>query len=175
MAKTRVRKEEEVKAYTDQLRAQSVIMADTSRLKVNTLNAFRQLAKKESVGVQTAKKTLLKLAAKDAGVDLDVDRLAGSVTMLVGLGDAVAPAKLLAELKKANKEIEIPVLGGMLEAKWLDAKAVDMLAKMPSKQEMLAKVVGTIQAPLSSFVGVLNGNLRNLVQVVNAIKDAKSA
>jgi len=174
MAKTRVRKEEEIKEYVSQLKAPSTVMADLSRLKVNNINAFRRKAEGEDVSVRVVKKTLLAIAFKEAGVEVDVKTLPGSISLLVAGSDAVAPAKLLAELRKAHKDVEIPVIGGLLEEAWLDAAAVEALSKMPSKQEMLAKVVGTINAPLSGFVGVLNGNLRNLVQVLNAIKEAKA-
>ena len=64
---------------------------------------------------------------------------------------------------------------GILEDKLIEKTAVISLAQLPTKPEMLGKLVGTIQAPVAGFVNVLAGNLRNLVQVLSAIKDAKGA
>ncbi len=162
MAKTRSRKESEVREFVDGLKnAKSVVFADLSALKVNDASAFRRNAKKEDVGVSTAKKTLLRIALKEAGITVvDPKALGGSVSMLFGFGDAVAPAK---------------VLGGLLDGALMSAAEVKALAKLPSKQELLAKLVGTLNAPVSGFVNVLAGNLRGLVTALNAIKDAKSA
>lgn len=66
------------------------------------------------------------------------------------------------------------MLGGILEGKFVDAAAVKTLAKLPGKQELLAKMVGSLNAPLSGFVNVLAGNLRSFVYALNAIAKSKS-
>ena len=175
MAKTRERKESEVKRFAEGLKdAKATVFADLSALKVNDASALRRNAEKESVDIATAKKTLLRLAFKEAGVTaVEVKDLPGSVSMLLGTGDEVAPAKVVAAFRKDHESVKI--LGGILESKWLSAEDVKALALLPSKQELLAKLVGTLNAPVSGFVNVLAGNLRGLVTALNAIKDAKSA
>lgn len=175
MAKTRSRKESEVREFVDGLKnAKSVVFADLSALKVNDASAFRRNAKKEDVGVSTAKKTLLRIALKEAGVTVvDPKALGGSVSMLFGFSDAVAPAKVLEAFRKDHENVK--VLGGLLDGALMSADEIKALAKLPSKQELLAKLVGTLNAPVSGFVNVLAGNLRGLVTALNAIKDAKSA
>lgn len=162
--------------YVDQLKGSSAIaFADLTGLKVADSSAFRRKAEKEGVQVTLAKKTLLSRAAKDAGLSETIDWAsfeAKAVTMLQTEGDQVAPAKLLAELIKEHETMQ--ALGGLLDQKWMTANDITALAKLPSKDELIAKAVGSIAAPLSGMVNVLAGNLRNLVYVMNAIKEAKS-
>ncbi len=175
MAKTRAQKQTEVQEFVDGFRAaKSVIFADMAALKVNDASALRRTAKKEDVAVSTAKKTLLRRALKDAGIAaIDVEQLKGSVSMLFGMADAVAPAKVLEQFRKDHDNVK--VLGGYFESQWMSIDQVKALAKLPSKQELIGQVVGTIAAPLSGFVNVLQGNIRNLVYALGAIKDSKTA
>lgn len=174
MAKSRQRKESEVSEFIEGFKsAKATVFADISALKVVDISAFRRSAKKEAVSVSTAKKTLLRRALKDAGMDnVDVDAMKGSVSMLFGTGDEIAPAKLLDLLRKNHENVK--VLGGLLEGKWMTAEQVVALAKLPSKQQLLAQLVGTLNAPISGFVNVLAGNARSLVNVLNAIKESKA-
>jgi large subunit ribosomal protein L10 len=173
MAKSRAKKAGEISAITDGLKsAKAIVFADISSLKVNDTSVFRRASEKQSVDIQSAKKTLLGLALKDAGITgIDESILKGSVSLLFGNGDEIAPAKLIAGLKKDKETVKI--IGGLLESKWIDAKQVADLAKLPSKQELIAKMLGSIRAPLSGLVGVLQGNIRGLVYTLNAIKEAK--
>lgn len=175
MAKTKAKKTEEVQGIVDGFKnAKSVVFADISSLKVNDSNTFRTNARKEEVSAFAAKKTLLRLALKEAGVEnVDVKGLSGSVTLLFGLGDAVAPAKVFEDFRKDHETMK--VLGGLLDGQWMSAEQITALAKLPSKQQLIAQVVGTINAPLSGFVNALAGNLRGLVTVLTAIKDSKAA
>ena len=175
MAKTRAQKEEEVRDYVQGLKgAKTIVFAELTGLKVADSTAFRRSSQEQEVSVRMAKKTLLRRAAKDAGLELDDAAISGkSVTMLLGLGDEVAPAKALAELKKTHEE-GVTFLGGFLESKWMTAEQVTALSKLPSRDQLIAQVVGSVRAPLSGLVGVLQGNLRNLVYVLNAVKDSKA-
>jgi len=172
MAKTRQRKEADVSEVVAGLKkAKSIVLADLSPLKVSVSTALRRKAGTQNVEVRGTKKTLLKRAAKEVGLDLDVKAVTGSTTLLMGLGDEVAPARLVAELLKEYKELNIQ--GGLLESKWVTSAEVVALSKLPSRDELIAKAVGSIAAPLSGFVNVLQGNIRNLVYALSAIKDAK--
>ncbi|PIY63239.1 50S ribosomal protein L10 [Candidatus Uhrbacteria bacterium CG_4_10_14_0_8_um_filter_58_22] len=172
MAKTRQQKEAEVREVAEGLKeAKSIVVADLSPLKVQENTMLRQKAKLQSVRVKGVKKTLFRLAAKEAGLTVDESSVGGSMTLLLGLGDEVAPARLVAEIQKERKGLNIQ--GGILESRWMTSEEVIALAKLPSKDQLIAQVVGSIRAPLSGLVGVLQGNLRNLVYVLNAVKDSK--
>jgi large subunit ribosomal protein L10 len=85
--------------------------------------------------------------------------------------DEVAPAKILVDFAKGK---EMKIYGGLLEGKFITAAKVKELAGLPSKLELIALTVRTIQAPISGFVNVLAGNLRGLVNVLKAVKESKS-
>ncbi|MFH2062730.1 MAG: 50S ribosomal protein L10 [bacterium] len=173
MAKTREQKEAEVREIADSLRqAKSIVMADLSPLKVQETTALRQKARQQSVRVRGVKKTLLHRAAKEAGLSFDEDLIGGSLTLLLGLGDEVAPARLVADIRKERKELNVQ--GGILESRWVTSDEIIALSKLPGREQLISQVVGSIRAPLSGLVGALQGNIRNLVYVLNAVKDAKS-
>lgn len=175
MAKSKQQKELTLADLTGQLAsAKSVVFADFRGLTVKEATEFRNKARKEDVRVLVAKKTLMRLAFEKAGYEgIDPSKLDGALVMVTGMSDEVAPAKLAADFSKEHENLKI--VAGVLERKHVDAAAIKALAKLPGKQELLAKLVGTINAPVSGLVNVLAGNLRGLVNVVNAIKDSKSA
>lgn len=175
MAKSRKQKEATLGDLTAQLgKAKSVVFADVKGLNVKDATEFRNKARQENIGVLVAKKTLLRLAFKEAGyAGVDPGALQGSIVMVTGFDDEVAPAKLAAEFAKDHEALKI--VAGVLERRLVDAASITALSKLPSKQELIAKLVGSINAPLSGFVNVLAGNLRGLVNVLNAVKDQKAA
>lgn len=103
--------------------------------------------------------------------DVKLEKQSGPLAVAFGYEDEVAPAKLCWQFAKKNKALEIT--GGILEKDILTKEEIENLAKLPGKDELIAKVVGSIGAPISGFVNVLAGNLRGLVGVLGAIKDQK--
>jgi large subunit ribosomal protein L10 len=175
MAKSKQQKESTLADLTAQLMAaKSVVFADFSGLTVKEATELRDKARKEDIRVLVSKKTLMRLAFEKAGYEgIDPSKLEGALVMITGMSDEVAPAKLTAEFAKEHEALKI--VAGVLERKLVDAAAIKALSKLPSKQELLARLVGSINAPVSGFVNVLAGNLRGLVNVMNAIKDQKAA
>lgn len=173
MPKTRKQKEETLASLTEKFRSmRSVVFANFEKLPVKDIEALRKELKKAGVVYTVAKKTLLRLAFKNAGIAVDPKTIAGNFATVIGVTDEVAPAKILQGFAKDHENLK--VLAGVLEGKLLDAKAVKALAALPGKNELLARLVGSINAPVSGFVNVLAGNLRGLVTVLGAIKDKKS-
>ena len=109
---------------------------------------------------------------KEIGFDVDTKVFEGSPAVVLGLQDEVAPAQIVAKFAKSHEIVHM--FGGMLEGQAIDSTKVTELSKLPSKDELLAKMVGSLNAPISGFVNVLAGNLRGLVSVLNNIKDAKA-
>ena len=174
MAITRQKKEEILKNLTEQLgQAKSVVFADFRGLKVSDATDLRSKCKKEGVKCIVAKKTLMKLAFDKAGYEgIDPMTLEGSIAVMLGMEDEVAPAKIAAEFAKEHEELK--VVAGVFDRKLVDKAAVMVLSKLPSKQELIAMTVGTIAAPLSGFMNVLQGNTRKLLYALTAIKESKS-
>ena len=175
MPKTRQKKEAVVKDYTEKLgQAKGLVFANFSGLKVKEIEALRKQCRQEKVDYLVAKKTLMKLAFKASPVkDLDLKTFTSEVATIFGYDDEVAPARIVGQFSKEHEALK--PIGGVLENKFIDQAMVMQLANLPSRHELLAKVVGSIQAPVSGFVRVLSGNLRRLVLALNAIKETKNS
>lgn len=173
MAKTRQIKEQTLKSLTEGLKnSKSAVFANFQGLKVTDSEELRKKCRELNIDYIASKKTLLKNALKDLNLEVDTKSFEGGVAVVLGKEDEVAPAQVIA--KFAKKHEVVSVFGGILEGKFIDSSKVIELSNLPSKQELLAKLVGTINAPVSGFVNVLAGNLRGLVTVLNAIKDTKN-
>lgn len=173
MPKTRAEKEANVQALVAELKAmKSIVFANYEKLPVSDIEALRKLCKAEGVSYTVAKKTLLKQAFAQAGIAIDPKAVEGNFATLIATVDEVAPAKIV--MKFAKDHEALAVKGGILEGMLVDTKAIVALSKLPGKQELLAKLVGSINAPVSGFVNVLAGNLRGLVTVLTRIQESKA-
>jgi len=171
MAKTKEQKKKEIEKIADSFKeAKAVVFTSYDGLSVADSQALRNQLRKEDVTYVAGKKTLLKRAmAASEAKDIDLDSFAGSLGLAFGRSDEVAPAKIVAKFAKGNQHLRIH--GGILEGMFITAEKVMELAKLPSRDELLAKTVHTIKAPISGLVNVLSGNLRGLVNVLNALKN----
>lgn len=152
--------------------AKALVFANFKGVSVKDITGIRRELLKSGSSWQVLKKTLLNLALKDAGVQVDARELDGQVGVAFST-DEVTAAKVLVEFKKANKESTLEIVGGALGTEALDVKAVKALALLPSQDELRAKLVGTLQAPITGFVRTLSGNLSGLVRVLGAVRDSK--
>lgn len=172
MPKTRVQKGEIVDELSQKLgKMKSVVFTSISGYTMDDANSLRQKGREVGVEVMIAKKSLLNRALQNNGFTIAPDKLEGSILTTIGLDDEVAAAKLMAEFAKDRETIQI--IGGILEGKFVGASAIKQLSSLPSREALLAKLVGSLGAPISGFVNVLCGNLRSLVYVLNAIKATK--
>ena len=174
MPKTREQKEQMVAELADKFgKMKSCVFTSISGYTMEDANTLRSKGREQGIELSVTKKTLLLHALKAFGVDADKEQFEGSILTAIGHEDEVAAAKLIAEFAKEREGINM--VGGVLEGSLVDSVAVTKLSALPSKQELLAKVVGSINAPTSGFVNALAGNLRNMVYVLNAIKDKAAA
>ena len=172
MAKTRQQKEAGLQQLVENLKtAKAVVFANFQGLKVKESEELRALCRKEHVTYMASKKTLVALALAQASLDVDAKAFAGGVSIACGTSDDVTPAQIVVNFGKKHEAVKI--FGGVLEGAFIDAAKVSELAKLPSKQQLLGQFVGTLNAPISGFVNVLAGNLRGLVNVLNALKEKK--
>jgi len=173
MPKTKQQKQSTVKILVDGLKsAKAAVFANFQGLKVSEAEQLRRECRKNNIQVLAAKKTLVKRACEDIGLtDINPKIFSGGVATFMAQGDEVSAAKIVSNFAKTHQIVT--VFGGIMEGKFVDALAIKSLASLPSRQELLSRLVGTINAPVSGFVNVLAGNLRNLVGVLNNIKSAK--
>jgi large subunit ribosomal protein L10 len=168
----RKQKEEIIKDLSDKIKSsKSVVVSDFKGLSVKDLTNLRKELRENGVDFKVTKKTLIKIALKDAGIEMDVKSIDGQIALAMSQVDEVAAPKIIAKMAKTNENLKIK--GGLLGSEILSEEQMMALAKLPSKEELLAKLVGTINAPVSGFVNVLAGNIRGLVNALNAIAQAK--
>lgn len=172
MAKTKQQKKEIVKNLSTNIKnAKGVVFSSYIGLKVSDLEELRKSLRTQKAQLYVSKKTLLKLALKENGYqDINVDTMDNGVIVATG-EDEVQPAKLVEKFRKTHKDVKF--YGGIMEGKFIDTNQVLALAALPGREELLAKLVGSLNSPISGFVNVLAGNLRGLVTVLKAIKDKK--
>ncbi len=172
MAVTRKKKESELAEVEAQLDgAKAVVFADYRGTTVKKIDELRRSLSRENVSTKVAKITLIRLALKKLGIDATMLDPKAPIAMVVSKDDEVAPARILSEFAKVNKNVRL--LMGIMENRFVTAAEVASLATMPSKLELRAKLVGTMAAPVSGFVNVLAGNLRSLVYVLSAVAESK--
>ncbi|PIP29347.1 50S ribosomal protein L10 [Candidatus Kuenenbacteria bacterium CG23_combo_of_CG06-09_8_20_14_all_36_9] len=152
--------------------SKSVIISVFEKLPVKDDYALRQELKKQGAGHEIVKKTLLKkiLAQKEI-IGPNEQELLGNIA-LTSSPDEVLGAKILAKFVKGKKNFKI--IGGILNNNWLNSEKIMALAKLPNKEELLNKTISTIKAPLNEFVNILAINIRNFINILNAIKNNKS-
>jgi large subunit ribosomal protein L10 len=173
MAKTKQQKEEIIKTLIERIQnAKLAVVTDLEGLTVNDSQELRSKCKENDVELISAKKTLIQKALEESKIEgLDIKALEGSLSIVTSQSDEVTPAKLIKDFSKDHETVAFRV--GVLEGKIVDEATLQQLASLPSKEELLTKLVGSLNAPISGFVNVLAGNIRNLVNVLNAIKDNK--
>jgi large subunit ribosomal protein L10 len=153
--------------------AKATFLADYRGMDVEATNKLRGELRAVGVDYRVVKNTLLRLAVKGTGAECLDSQLAGPTAVAFANGDPAASAKVLSEFAKSHKAFELK--GGVLGSKALSVEEIQALADLPSREELLAKMLGSINAPTSNFVGVLAAIPRSLVQVLAAIQDQKAA
>jgi len=149
-------------------RQKAMIFVDFTGLKVKDLSNLRKKIKMVGDEIKVAKKTLLELALKSAKLETEIKKIPGEIAVVFGYKDEVSPAKTVYQFSKENQNLKI--LGGFLENKFREAQDFVTLAQLPTREELLAKLVGSISAPVSNFVSFLQANIKGLIYALSAIK-----
>ena len=153
--------------------AQSVVFVDYRGLTVEEVTNLRCKMRDAGVEYKVIKNTMIQRAADKEGIEGLNSILEGPTAVAFGMKDPVSPAKILVDFAKDTKKTEIK--GGVLDGKTIDVDGVKYLASLPSKEELLAKMMGSLNAPVTGLVMALSGVMRNLVCALNAIKEQKEA
>ncbi|QSZ27168.1 50S ribosomal protein L10 [Aceticella autotrophica] len=165
-------KEKVVKEFKEKLsKSQSVIFTNYSGLTVENDMNLRRKFKESNAEYKVYKNTLMALAVKELGYDEAIKYLEGPTSVAFGYGDPVTPAKIIVEFSKDNKGIEFKA--GIVDGKVIGPEEVKKLSELPSREELVAKALGSMKAPINNFVFVLSGMLRGLVVALNAVKEKK--
>ncbi len=150
-------------------KAQVALVTDYRGLTVAEITDLRRRLQKVGADFTVAKNTLIKLATKDsADWQLLESLLEGPTALAIGYDDAVAPAKVLQDFAKEKRKVVIKVRGGVLQGKQLNEAGVKALASLPSREQLLAQLMGSLNAPATNLVSVTAGVARKLVYVLEA-------
>ncbi len=168
MAKLKTQKTEDLQELSDKVKsAKGMVFAGYSGTTVKDMDKFRKALRLENIFAKVYKITLIRKALASANINADGVDYKQPVIIAISEDDEVSPARVL---KTVNKELKTIIpLQGVLDGKLVTKEMVMALADLPSKDQLRAQVVGTINAPVSGFVNVLAGNLRGLINVLNAV------
>lgn len=170
---SRLKNEKTIEALVEKLeKATSVVLTDQSGLSVALSSELKKKLRAVEAETLVAKNTLLKLASKKTGHEIPTEALEGPTAALFAYGEPLSPIKELTTFAKTNEKPTIKI--GFLGTDLLTAEKIAQLAKLPSKEVLRGKVVGSLYSPLYGMVGVLSANLRSLVYVLNGIQESKS-
>ena len=151
-------------------KAQTVVLAEFRGLPVEDITVLRSQARASGVYLRVLKNTLARRAVKGTPFEKLSDQMVGPLAYGIS-EDPVAAAKVLHTYAKGNDKLVIK--GGMMPNYLMSAKEVGSLATMPSRGELLAKLMGTMQAPIAKFVQTLNEVPSKLVRTLAAVRDQK--
>lgn len=157
----------------DLSKIQAMWVVDYRGLTVKESEALRRSIREADAVMKVYKNSLVELALKELDMPSMGDVLAGPSAFVFADGDPVASAKALKDFAKANENLVIK--GGIMDGAFVDAEAVEKIAALPSREELIAKLLGTIQNPLQQIVRVLNGPMESFARVVSAIEVQKNA
>ncbi len=163
----------EVKAITASLEgAQSIILADYSGLTVHQMTDFRSKCRENQVECKVVKNRLAQIACDNAGTEALKDHLKGPIAVLFGPESQVDPAKIVVDFAKENEKME--VRAGYVDGQYLDPDQVKALSKVPSRDELLAKMMASINSPATGLAMALNGVASGLVRCIDAVAQQKT-
>ena len=151
--------------------SKGVVLVNYCGLTVAEDTELRAKMREAGVKYMVAKNTFIRIAAKEAGIEGLDSVLEHNTALAFSAEDPVAPAKILNDFSKDHKALELKA--GVLDGKVIAVDEVKALAELPSREELLAKLVGSMQAPISGLVNVLQGTIRNFVYTLEAVRQKK--
>ena len=158
--------------------AKGIVLTGYKGLTVAQDTKLRAKMREAGVKYRVVKNTMLRFAVKDLGYDDLVQYLEGTTAVAYSSEDVIAPAKVIEAFIKENnltKTDTLVVKAGVVDGKVIDAAGVKELASLPSREVLIAKLLGSMQAPISGVVNVLQGTIRNAVYVLEEKKKKKES
>ena len=169
MAQTKIQKEKTLDDLKEKIdRQKAMIFVDFTGLKVKDFSNLRKKLKAADNEIKVAKKTLMRIIFKNEKLEIDTKKLPGEIALVFGYKDIISPAKMVWQFSQQNQNLKI--LGGFIENKLKEAEEIITLAQLPTREELLAKLVGSISAPVYNFVYALQYNLKGLIYLLTKVR-----
>ena len=144
-------------------------------MSVSQATELRRLFRDNQVSYYVSKNTLTKIAAKDAGFDHKLDELlSGQIAIAYAQADPTAPARVIRDFSKENKNVSLEVVGLVFEGQLFSAEKYKELADLPSKEVLLGKLLSGLAHPMTNLAGTLNGAMSKLAMALLSLKETKS-
>jgi len=148
--------------------AKSVVLADNNGMSVAQVTRLRRELRESGVALKVAKNTLIRIAAKDLGIEGLDPYLHGTTTLAFSNADEASGAKKIRDFFAKDRDPKFVIKAGILEGKVIDADGVKSLADLPSREVLLAQVLGGIQTPLVNVVSVITSLLSGFAYALDA-------
>ncbi len=169
-----VQKETTVDEIKDRLTASGgLIMADYRGLTVKEMQELRTKVRESGADLKIYKNRLTQIALRELAMPSLDDYLTGPTALVFLVDDPVAPAKALHDFAKGHQALEIK--GGLVESQVVDAGAIKAIAVLPSREELVAKLMGMMLSPIRGFMGMANAPVSAFARTVQAVADQKAA
>ena len=152
--------------------AQAIVLAENRGMAVAAMTQLRARARASGVYFRVVKNTLVRRAVADTPFASLADKMVGPLAYGIG-ADPVAVAKVLNDFARGNEKFVIA--GGAMPGQLMSAKEISALASLPSREELIAKLLGTMQAPIVKLVRTMNEVPGKFVRTLAAVRDAKAS
>lgn len=169
----RKEKEQAVQELTEKIKGKSgVVLTEYQGLTVAEIDELRAKLRPLNCEYRVIKNTLSKIALKEAGLEEFAKHFEGPTAIAIEKGDPVGPAKVLIDFSKEHEKLKLKA--GILGNKMLSVTEIKALASLPSREALIAKLLGTLKAPMYNLVNVLQAMPRNMVYVLEAIRKQRA-
>jgi large subunit ribosomal protein L10 len=168
-----VKNQEVVKSLTEKFKAmRGLILTEYRGLTVEEISYLRSKLRPFDSEYAVVKNTLSEIAFKEIGIKPG-ENFSGPTALVIERGDIISPAKVVVEFAKTHTKLKVKA--GFLEGKFVSAATVEQLSALPSREALIAKMLGSMKAPVTGFINVLAANIRGLVTVLDAAAKKQAA
>lgn len=170
MSQKRKQKEERIEEFKNLLeRGRSLVFVDYKGLTTDEIKQLKEKLREHNAEFKVFKKTLAEIAFRDKNIDFNRKDWQGQLAFIFGFEDEIAPFKVAYNFSQQNENLKI--IGGFSEGEIVAKDQAIALAQLPSREELVAKIVSSISAPLYNFQHILSGNIKGLIYSLRAIAD----
>lgn len=146
----------------------AIVLVGITGLKVKDISQLRKKLKAMEGNIKVFKKTLAEIVFKENKMEFDKKGYKEEIALVFGFKDEISPVKTVYQFSRGNDKLKI--LGGFLENKFKAKEEMIILAQLPAREELLAELVGSLNASISGLVNVLKGNIKGLTYILSSIK-----
>ncbi len=172
---TREKKQSIVEDLVEKLQsAKGIYFVDFTKITVEEINKIRSEFKSKNSAFKVAKNTLiLRALSQIGGYDLPERRLFGQTAMILAYDDAVAPAKIIKDFYEKEQKLELKA--AFIEGQYFDGKDLKVIASLPSRADLVAGILGSLNSPISGIVGSINAVMRDVASLIEEVAKKQNA